>query len=135
MIARFTSCPDCSRKGDRQRVRTGSADWQGSGSTGEAGAIKVSTKALHDIAPPHLLLAVALSIADVLSIDAIAGVGNDDQLAKSSEEVSGCYFDYDAFWNKFFFNKNAANFYEAHIPPPEKPLEQFRRDRSPQGSY
>ncbi len=98
------------------------------GRIGEAGAIKVSTKALHDIAPPHLLLAVALSIADVLSIDAIAGVGNDDQLAKSSEEVSGCYFDYDAFWNKFFFNKNAANFYEAHIPPPEKPLEQFRRD-------
>ena len=98
------------------------------GRIGEAGAIKVSTKAFHDIAPPHLLLAAALSIADVLAIDAIAGVGNDDQLAKSSEEVSGCYFDYDAFWNKFFFNKNAANIYEAHIPLPEKPLEQFRRD-------
>jgi uncharacterized protein VirK/YbjX len=98
------------------------------GRIGESGAIKVSTKAFHDIAPPHLLLAAALSIADALSIDAIAGVGNDDQLAKSSEEVSGCYFDYDAFWNKFFFNKNAANIYEAHIPLPEKPLEQFRRD-------
>ena len=98
------------------------------GRIGEARAIKVSTKAFHEIAPPHLLLAAALSIADVLAIDVIAGVGNDDQLAKSSEEVSTCYFDYDAFWKTFLFNKNAANIYEARIPLPEKPLEQIKRD-------
>ena len=44
------------------------------GRLGEAEPIRIATRACHDIAPPYLLVAAALSIADVLNIETIAGV-------------------------------------------------------------
>ena len=95
------------------------------GRLGQAKAIKGGTKACGDIAPPHLLVSAATSIAEVLGIEAFAGVGNEEQLQKSQAN-SGCFFDYDAFWETFSVRKNSTSIYEGTIPLPEKPIEQTK---------
>jgi uncharacterized protein VirK/YbjX len=93
------------------------------GRIGQAEEIRASTKACHDIAPPYLLLAASLSIAEVLGIGVVAGVTDCEQLAKSREGTA-CFFDYDAFWETLLVRKNVAGFYEGSIPLPEKLLVQ-----------
>jgi hypothetical protein len=95
------------------------------GRKGQAEAIKLSTKACYDIAPPHLLVTAAESIASVLAINVIGGVSNGQQIAKSVFDAQGCYFDYDAFWEKHLVRNKPANIYIISIPFPEKPIEQI----------
>ena len=92
------------------------------GRLGEAEAIRVGTQACHDVAPPYLLLAAVSSIADVLAIKTIAGVGNEEQIIKARKDDSGCYFDYDRFWKTLSLKKNSANFYEGSVPLREKSI-------------
>lgn len=92
------------------------------GRLGEADAIRIATRACHDIAPPYLLVAAALSIANVLNIETIAGVGNEEQLTKPIETESHPYFDYNAFWETLLLKRNAANFYKGSVPLPDKPI-------------
>ena len=93
------------------------------GQVRQAEAIRISTKACHDIAPPYLLLAATLSIAEVLGIDIVAGVNNKEQISKSRKDTV-CYFDYDAFWETLSVKRNGMGFYEGSIPLPDKPIEQ-----------
>ena len=97
------------------------------GTIGHADAIKLATKACHDIAPPHLLVASAISIARVLGIETFAAVSNKEQLAKHRNDVSRFYFDYDAFWGSLSVKRNVADIYESVIPLPEKRIEQIQR--------
>lgn len=92
------------------------------GRLGEAEAIRVGTQACRDVAPPYLLLAAVSSIADVLAIKTIAGVGNEEQIVKARKDYSSCYFDYDTFWKTLSLKKNTANFYESSVPLPEKSI-------------
>ena len=95
------------------------------GAKEQAEAIRTATRACHDIAPPHLLLAALQEIAGALDIGAIGGVSNDDQLAKSLTAERECYFDYDAFWETFLVREKGARSYEIDVPFPQKPLRQI----------
>ena len=92
------------------------------GRLGEAEPIRIATRACHDIAPPYLLVAAALSIADVLNIETIAGVGSEEHLMKLTNSGLRLYFDYNAFWETLLLKKNDANFYEGSVPLPDKPI-------------
>jgi len=94
------------------------------GRKGQAEPIRVGTRACHDIAPPNLLLAAVQSVAGVLGIEAIAGVSNDEQLAKSVYDAAGVYFDYDTFWETYLVEKRGARIYTIPVPFPEKPIKQ-----------
>jgi uncharacterized protein VirK/YbjX len=89
--------------------------------------IRIATRACHDIAPPYLLVATAVSIAAALKIAVIGGVTNEEQLGRSVNEAEVFYFDYDAFWETFPVTKGSTNFYVITVPFPEKPLDQIGR--------
>ena len=94
------------------------------GRKGQIEPIRIGTKAFHDIAPPHLLLAAAQSIAGVLAIGVVGGVSNEQQLARSVYDASDCYFNYDAFWETYLVQKKSAVIYTITVPFPDKPIEQ-----------
>jgi uncharacterized protein VirK/YbjX len=96
------------------------------GTKQKADAIRIATRACHDVAPPHLLLAAAQSIAGALAIEVIGGVGNTEQLGKREGEVPPFFFDYDAFWETFMVRSRGANIYQLPVPFPEKPLHQIK---------
>jgi uncharacterized protein VirK/YbjX len=93
------------------------------GRKGQAEPIRIGTKACYDIAPPHLLLAAAQSIANVLAIGVIGGVSNEQQIAKSVYHVSDYFFNYDAFWKTYLVQRESADIYIIPVPFPEKPIE------------
>lgn len=84
----------------------------------EAEAIKIATRACHRIAPAHLLMAAAQSIATALAIDTIGGVTNKEQIAKPAEGASNVFFDYDAFWDTFILKQSRGSVYEMQVPFP-----------------
>jgi uncharacterized protein VirK/YbjX len=84
--------------------------------------IRSATRACGDIAPPHLLMVAAQSIAGTLVIGAIGGVSKEQQLSASNDVF---VFDYDAFWKTFIVKKETAGIYEILVPFLEKPLEQI----------
>lgn len=94
------------------------------GLKGQSDEIRAGTKACHDIAPANLLVAAAQTIAGVLGVDGFGGVSNQEQLAKSVYDVSGFYFDYDAFWASFPVEKSTANIFLIPVPFPERPFGQ-----------
>ncbi len=94
------------------------------GLKGQSDEIRAGTRACHDIAPPALLVDAAQTIAAVLGVDGFGGVSNQEQLAKSVYDVSGFYFDYDAFWASFPVEKSKADIFLIPVPFPEKPLGQ-----------
>jgi uncharacterized protein VirK/YbjX len=87
----------------------------------EAEAIGIATRACHRIAPAHLLMAAAQSIAAALAIDTIGGVTNKEQITKPGEGVSNVFFDYDAFWETLMLKQGRASVYEMQVPFPEQP--------------
>ena len=96
------------------------------GARQQAEAIRTATRACRDIAPPHLLMAAAQSIAGALAIDVVGGVSNKEQLSKFEGEALGFFFDYDAFWETFVVKKRGADIYEISVPFPQKPFEQIK---------
>jgi uncharacterized protein VirK/YbjX len=87
----------------------------------KAEGIGIATRACHRIAPAHLLMAAAQSIAAALAIDTIGGVTNKEQITKPCEGVSNVFFDYDAFWETFILKQSSASVYEMQVPFPERP--------------
>ncbi len=93
------------------------------GSKYHADAIRSATRACHEVAPPHLLLAATQGIARALAIDAIGGVSNKEHVSKAEEgEAAGFFFNYDAFWETFAVKESAASIYEIPVPFAQKPL-------------
>jgi uncharacterized protein VirK/YbjX len=98
------------------------------GARRQTDAIRRATRACHDIAPPHLLMAAAESIAAALAIDVIGGVGNTEQLAEPIGEARGFFFDYDAFWETFVVKKRPASIYAIAVPFVQKGFENIKTD-------
>jgi uncharacterized protein VirK/YbjX len=91
------------------------------GKRNKAEAIGIATRACERIAPPFLLIAAVQSIAAVLGIEAVAGVANDEHLAKSREASSQkISFNYDAFWETLAFKKRDAGIYESEASFPTR---------------
>ena len=84
------------------------------GRQGETDAIRASTKACYDIAPPYLLLAAVQSIATVLGINLIAGVSNLEQITKSQNDSFGFYFDYDVVLEYAFGTKKIPSAFSSY---------------------
>ena len=81
--------------------------------------IKQATKACHDVAPQHMLMVAIQSIAQALRIKAIAGVTDENQLAKLPER--NVSFQYDPFWENWA-GRRTAGFYEIPVPLPQTEL-------------
>jgi uncharacterized protein VirK/YbjX len=95
------------------------------GRKGQTEAIRIGARACHDIAPPHLLLAAAQSVAGFLALGVIGGVSNEEQLAKTADDkTSECYFNYNAFWETYLVRQKGASIYTIPIPFPERPTDQ-----------
>ena len=90
-------------------------------------SVREATKECHDIAPAHLLMVAAQSVACKLSIESIAGVSNTEQLTKTAGEQD-VMFDYDAFWNVFLAEKTQSGFFKMTVPLRQKPIEMIRID-------
>ena len=84
------------------------------GERNQTEAIRAATRRLYRIAPPHLLVAAIQSIAELLAIDMIGGVGNQEQLVKSHKD--DFFFDYDAFWRTFSVKKYVEGVYQIAVP-------------------
>jgi uncharacterized protein VirK/YbjX len=69
------------------------------GARGRLAEIRRATLDCGDISPAHLLLSAAEGVATALGVSTILGIGNEEQLSKSSVDKAGCLFDYDAFWS------------------------------------
>ena len=90
------------------------------GRKNRAGDIAIATRACHNIAPPRLLMQTVQSIAAELSINTIAGVNNEAQLARSYKGGSQVVFDYDAFWEAFKWERKTPIAFEFRVPIPPK---------------
>jgi uncharacterized protein VirK/YbjX len=91
-------------------------------------AIRRATRACHDIAPPHLLMAAAQSVAGAMQINTIGGVGNREHVSRIESEARGFFFDYDVFWETFAVKKRGADIYTISVPFPQKPFEDIKID-------
>jgi uncharacterized protein len=98
------------------------------GARQQVDAIRKATRACHDIAPPHLLMAAAQSIAGALEIDVIGGVGNKEHISRFEGDARGFFFDYNAFWETFAVKKRGANIYTISVPFPQKSLDDIKND-------
>jgi uncharacterized protein VirK/YbjX len=81
--------------------------------------IKQATKACHDVAPQHMLMLAIQSIACALGITVIAGVTDENQLAKFPERH--VRFQYNSFWENWA-GRRTADFYEIPVPLPQTAL-------------
>ena len=90
-----------------------------------AAQLKDITKALHDITPATLLIHAAYGIASALQIEEGAGVSKQNKVGKWLHR----FFDYDTFWLDLKGELNPhADTYLLPIPPPEKPIEEVKRN-------
>jgi uncharacterized protein len=81
--------------------------------------IKQATKACHDVAPQHMLMVAIQSVARALGIKVIAGVTDENQLAKLPER--SVRFQYNSFWENWT-GRRTAGFYEIPVPLPQTAL-------------
>ena len=87
--------------------------------------IRNTTKSLHDIAPPALLIAALQGIASACKITTLIGVSNDQQLSTTKKYV---YFNYDSFWDSLGAAKTKYDLFSLTIPFTEKPIEQIKHN-------
>ncbi len=90
-----------------------------------AAQLKGIIKALDDVTPAALLVHAAYGLASAWQIDGAAGVSKENKVGKWVHR----HFDYDAFWLDFKGELNApGNLFLLPVPPPEKPLEEIKRN-------
>ena len=87
--------------------------------------IKNTTKNLHDIAPPALLMAALQGIALACKISTIIGVSNEKQLSTTKSII---YFNYDLFWHSLHAHKAKENLFILPVPFLEKPIELVKKN-------
>jgi uncharacterized protein VirK/YbjX len=89
--------------------------------------IHFATKALHDVAPSALLLAVLQGVADAFRIGEIVAVCANRQNSYTEELASAFKSAYDDFFEELGMAKNAAGFYFSPTPIEDKPLALIKR--------
>jgi uncharacterized protein VirK/YbjX len=93
------------------------------GARGRFGEIRKATLGSGDISAAHLLVSAAEGIAAALGVSTILGIGNDEQLSKSSVDKAGCLFDYDVFWDSLG-GRARRGWFQFEAPFAGKPLSQ-----------
>ena len=93
------------------------------GARGHFAEIRKATLDGGDISPAHLLVSAAEGIAVALGVSTVLGIGNDEQLSKSSIDKAGCLFDYDAFWESLG-GRPRRGWFQFDAPYAPRPLSQ-----------
>jgi len=97
--------------------------------------IKLTTKALHDIAPQTLLIAALCGVAEAFGVNTMAGISAtlhpDWELCNGKAVHEQAYDEFEQAYDEFFSELGAAkgptNFYLSQLPPPGKPMTLIKR--------
>jgi len=92
------------------------------GTKGTFSQIYLATKALQEVAPPALLVAVLCGFAKAFGIREMAGICARDQLAYSEDSSISFHEAYDDFFVELGATKSTPNFFTSQIPLHGKPL-------------
>jgi uncharacterized protein VirK/YbjX len=85
--------------------------------------IKKASEFLDDIYPPKIVITILASIARVLGIKTIIGVGSENQLAfKPNDDQSKIYFSYESFYESIGGKRNKNGCYFISCPLQIKPI-------------
>ncbi|WP_084806185.1 DUF535 family protein [Duganella sp. HH105] len=94
------------------------------GMKGTHETMRAATKALHDVAPPRMLLCAIEALARIFHADTIVGVSNKEQISKNNSDYeSSIYFDYDTFWTSIGAHETDKNAFFLDSSLPEKSIE------------
>jgi uncharacterized protein VirK/YbjX len=93
------------------------------GTKGTFTRICVATKALHEVAPPALLVAAFCGFARACGIGEMAGICAKNQFAYSEDSSVFFHETYDDFFVELGATKSTPKFFTSPIPLQEKPLE------------
>jgi uncharacterized protein VirK/YbjX len=86
--------------------------------------IQRATKAMHEVAPPALLLAALCGLAEAYGIRAMAGINATmkPEFHFYGDEVAHIHEAYDGFFAELGAIKSRTGFYLSPLPPLEKPM-------------
>lgn len=84
--------------------------------------VYLATKALCDVAPPALLLAILHGVAQVCSIDEMACISAENQFSYVASAADSFHAAYDNYWLELGATRISARFFACPIPPEEKSL-------------
>ncbi|MDR3792567.1 MAG: DUF535 family protein [Terracidiphilus sp.] len=89
--------------------------------------VQCATKALHDVAPAALLVAVLEGMGRAWGIDALAGVSASQQHSYDAKDPDALRHGYDGFLEQLLMQRDARGFYTSPLPLPLKPMSQIKQ--------
>lgn len=93
------------------------------GIAGKIAQIRQATQLCNNVAPAHLLLFAACTLAKQIGIQTIVGMGQGRVRGTASAMSEPQVFDYDSFWTAILGEETTSAFYHLALPFADKPIE------------